>query len=146
MLKLVFKSYWYCRGHIAKFPALKWHYAPLRWIIICVKLKVKISVTVFFVISMFSCILNIVSIKPEHKNENGKINFDAFCRQEIKRVGSIFIFWQFYSLLIPDNIKFIYLTLVIIYLLKYITVTAHLLQWKLCIMPLELWGRLQVSE
>ena len=96
-------------------------------VIRCAKLKVKISV--YFVISMFSFILNIVSIKPEHKNENRKIDFDAFCLQEIKRVRQFLYFDNFYSVLLQDNID-IYLSLAIIYgnLLKYITVTAHLLQ------------------
>ena len=59
-----------------------------------------------------------------------EIFFDAFYLLEIKRVGqSFYTFDNFYSLILPDNIV-IYLSLVIIYanLLKYITVTAHLLQ------------------
>ena len=57
-------------------------------IIICAKLKVKLSV--YFVPSMFSFIANIVSTKPKNKNENRKIDFDEFYLQEIKRVGQSF--------------------------------------------------------
>ena len=49
----------------------------------------KVKISVYFVISILF-ILNIVSIKPKHKNENRKIDFDAFCLQEIKRVGAVF--------------------------------------------------------
>ena len=59
----------------------------LLGVLICAKLKVKISV--YFVTSMFSFILNIVSTKLKHKNENRKIDFDAFYLQEIKS-GTIF--------------------------------------------------------
>ena len=54
-------------------------------VIICAKLLVKISV--YFITSMFSFTFNIVSIKPKHKNEKRKVDLDAFCLQEIKRVG-----------------------------------------------------------
>ena len=97
-------------------------------VIICAKVKVKESV--YFTTSMFSFILNIVSPKPEHKNENRKIDFDAFFLQEIKRVGqSFYILTIFYYRILPNNIV-IYVSLIIIYdnLLKYITVTANLLQ------------------
>ena len=96
-------------------------------VIICTMLKVKVSV--YFVTSMFSFILNIVSTKPKHKNENRKIGFDAFYLREIKKSGAVFLYFDgFYFLILPDNIV-IYLSLVIIYgnLLKYITLTAHLL-------------------
>ena len=97
-------------------------------VIICAKMKVKVSV--YFVINIFSFILNIVSTKAKHKNENRKIDFDALYLQEIKRVGqSFYTVDNFCSLILSDNIV-IYLSLVIIYgnLLKYITVTVHLLQ------------------
>ena len=74
---------------------LKWYYAPFK-VIICAKLKVKVSV--YFVTRMFSFILNIVSTKPKHKNENRKIDFDAFYLQEIKRVGAVFLYFDnFYA-------------------------------------------------
>ena len=57
-------------------------------VVICTKLKVKVSV--YFITSMFIFILNIVSTKPKHKNKNRKIDFDAFYLQEIKRVGQSF--------------------------------------------------------
>ena len=56
-------------------------------VIICAKLKVKVSV--YFVTCLDSS-LNIVSIKPKHKNENKKIDFDVFYLQKIKRVGECF--------------------------------------------------------
>ena len=58
-------------------------------VIICAKLNVKVSVN--FVINMFGFIINFVSTKQKHKKENGKIYFDAFYLQEIKRVGQSFI-------------------------------------------------------
>ena len=57
-------------------------------VIIYTKLTVKVSV--YFVTSMFSFILNIVSKKPKHKNDNRKIDFDTFYLQEIKTVGQSF--------------------------------------------------------
>ena len=54
-------------------------------VIICTKLKVKISV--YFVTNIFSFILNIILTKPKHKTENRKIDFDAFYLREIKGVG-----------------------------------------------------------
>ena len=98
-------------------------------VIICAKLKVKVSV--YFVTSMFSFILRIVSTKPKHENEN-RIDFDAFYLQEIKNSGAVFFIYtfdNFYSLILPDNIV-ISLSLVIINanLLKCLTITAHLLQ------------------
>ena len=60
-------------------------------VIICAKLKVKVSVN--FVINMFNFILNIVSTKPNHKNDNRKIDFEAFYLQEIKRSGAVFLYF-----------------------------------------------------
>ena len=90
-------------------------------VIICAKLKFKISL--YFVTSMSRLIFT----KPKHKNENRKIDFDAFYLQEIERVGQSFYILT--MIILPDN-SVIYVSLVIIYgnLLKYITVTAHLLQ------------------
>ena len=59
-------------------------------VIICAKLKVKVFV--YFMTSMFSFILNIVSTKPKQKMKNRKIDFDAFYLQEIKKWDSLFIF------------------------------------------------------
>ena len=75
-------------------------------VIICAKLKVKIFV--YFVTSMFSFILNIVSIKLKHKNENRNIDIDAFYLQEIKRVGQSFLYCDnFYSLIYQITLSFI---------------------------------------
>ena len=88
------------------------------------------KISVYFITSMFSFILNIVSTKPKHKNEIRMIDFDAFYLQEIKGMGqSFYNFDNFNPLILPDNVV-IYLSLVNICgnLLKYITVTAHHLQ------------------
>ena len=66
-------------------PFLKWHNAPLIGLTVYVKLKVKVSI--YFVTSMFSFILNTVSTKLLHKNENRRIGFDAFDLQ----FGSLYI-------------------------------------------------------
>ena len=68
-------------------PWLKWHYASLIGNNMC---KLKVKIPVYFVTNMFSFMLNIVSTKPKQKYENGKIDFDSFYLQEIKRVGQSF--------------------------------------------------------
>ena len=70
--------------------SLKWHYAPLRvnTFVVCGKLKVKVSI--YFEISVFNFIINIVSTKLYDKNENIQVDFDTFDRQERKRVGQSF--------------------------------------------------------
>ena len=55
-------------------------------LIVCAKLKVKVSVN--FVTSLISFILNIVSAKLYHKNENRHFDFDSFDLQE--EVGQSF--------------------------------------------------------
>ena len=60
----------------------------------------EVKLYIYFVTSVFNFILNIVSSKLKHKNENRWNDFDAFDHQEI----SIFIFWDFYSLILADNI------------------------------------------
>ena len=59
-----------------------------------------LKVSVYFVTNIFSVILNIVSTKPKHKNEDRNIDFDAFYLREIK-VGwqSFYTFENFYSLI-----------------------------------------------
>ena len=58
----------------------------------------KATVFVYFV-RMFNFIVNIVSTKPKHKNENKKFDIDAFDLQEIKRVGQSFYILTFFSLI-----------------------------------------------
>ena len=60
--------------------------------------KLKVNISVSFVISVFSFILNAVSTKLYHKNENRLIDFDAFNLQEIKIVGQSFYIWTIYIL------------------------------------------------
>ena len=57
-------------------------------VMIWAQLKVKVSV--YFVTSMFSFILNIVSTKQKHKKYNRNIDSVAFYLQEIKKVGQSF--------------------------------------------------------
>ena len=52
--------------------------------------KLKIKITVYFVTSVFSFILKIVSTNLWHENESKLIDTDAFDLQEIKRVGQSF--------------------------------------------------------
>ena len=63
----------------------------------CAKLKIKISV--YFVTSVFSFSLNIVSTNLWHENENKQTNTGEFDLQEIKRDGQYFnVLTFFYSL------------------------------------------------
>ena len=64
-----------------------WHYDPLRINDVC---KVEIKVSVYFVTSVFSFILNIVSTNLYHENENKQTDTNIFDLQEIKRVGQSF--------------------------------------------------------
>ena len=54
---------------------------------ICAKLKVKISV--YFVIRVFSFILNIVSTNTWHENENKHMDTNTFDFQKIKKSGAV---------------------------------------------------------
>ena len=104
---------------------------------VCENLKFKI--TVYFVTCVHRSILNIVSIKLYHESINKKKDRDAYYLQNINRVGQFFyILTVFIYSFILAAIIVIYLSVVIIYgnLLKYIAVTAQLLQWKLGIIPL----------
>ena len=70
---------------------------------VCAELKIEISV--YFVTSVFSFILNIVSTNQYHENENKHMNTDAFDLQNIKRVVGqsfyvltlIYLFFNFSS-------------------------------------------------
>ena len=71
-------------------------------------------------------------------NINEKKDRDAFDLQNKKKEwGSLFKFWQFYSLILADNVV-ISLLFVIINgsLMKYVAVTGQCFLWKLRIMPL----------
>ena len=74
-----------------------WHFAPLRLNDIFQKLKFKISV--HFVTSVFSFILNIVSTNPHHDNENKLMKTDEFDHQEIKRVEQSFLCFNIFFIL-----------------------------------------------
>ena len=87
--------------------------------------KFKIKVFVHFVTTASSFILNIVSIKLLHLNEN-KFDFDAFNIQEIKEWGCFFFFliltfftFQFYQIALSFIFSFV---IIHCNLLKYIAV------------------------
>ena len=109
---------------VFKIFKLQWHYVSQR-----------IKVTIYYVTNVNRSILNIVSTKLQHKNINKQKDRDAFDLQNLKTMGQSFYFDNFHSLILADNIVF-YLSFIIGNLLKYIAVTARLLQRKLSITPL----------
>ena len=54
--------------------------------------KLKIKISVYVVINVFSFILNIDSTNLKYENENKQIDTEASDLQEIKRVGQSFMF------------------------------------------------------
>ena len=93
----------------------------------CKELKLRYMTFVYFVTSVFSVILNIVTTKLLHINKNTirLTYFDAFDFQQIKKLGQSLYNLTFLFFILVDNI-IIYLALFIIYgsLLKCIAVTV----------------------
>ena len=70
--------------------------------------KLKIKISVYFVTSVFSFILNIASTNLQYENENKQMDMDVFDHQEIKS-GTVFLCFDthvFYSLILAADIVF----------------------------------------
>ena len=63
----------------------------LRRLKLCAQLKIKTSL--YFVSSMFSFFLNIISTNLLHVNETKQMDTDAFDFQEIKKSGAVFFMY-----------------------------------------------------